>query len=133
MVSSFVLVLMTVGSVAGIVCNFMTIKMHHKIPMPFYLLFPSMAVIIGISTQILLPFAVNVYEVANLLKQGYKKNVHFEGDMKYMKRRVRAIKVLRVYGGLFQFDMFGLKRSTKSTYFDNILSYTINLCLTVDV
>lgn len=106
--------------------------MHDTVPMPLYLVGPSLAVTTLISIKVILPLGINVYEVANLVKQGYQKNLHLSGDIRHMKRRERAIRVLRLYGGLGQFDMYPLKRSTKSTYFNNILNYTINICLAVD-
>jgi hypothetical protein len=53
--------------VIDVVCNFVTLKLYHVLPMPFYLFFPSVSIIIPIIVAVLLPIVVQIYENANKL------------------------------------------------------------------
>ncbi|OXA63308.1 hypothetical protein Fcan01_00074 [Folsomia candida] len=117
--------LMDVGS------NFCTIKLRHVIPMPIYLVAPSISLIAPILIRTLLSVGVKVYEDAALLKRQWQNVVWKQRNMKYMKRKLWTIRVVRMFGEILQFNIFELKRSTKSAYYEAILSYTITTCLSV--
>ncbi len=120
--------------VLDVICNFVTIKLVHVVPMPFYLYFPSVSILIPIIVTILLPILVQIYENSDKLRVKWGQNIHHGSsvsEMKYLKRRLRAINVVRIYGGLFGFSLWEMNNSTKTAYLFEMVNYTVNALLSI--
>lgn len=83
------------------VCNFISLKMYSTIEMPLFLYFPTVSVLTPILIRLMLPMLVDVYENSVKLRAGWNKMLGDEGgDKKYVKKRLKAIQPLKVYGAV---------------------------------
>jgi len=116
--------LLLLGEMVFVSCTYATIKMYDSIPMPFFLVLPSLACAQIIFLQIALPFAANVLEnsKSSLLLLKALKIVHKD---KIWIRTIRATRPPRFNFG----SMFYAKQSTKITCFECWLNDTINILL----
>jgi hypothetical protein len=106
------------GVIIFVLSNYATIKMHSTIPMPFYLVMPSMSIFAAIMISILFPNASDVHESSVEFLRSVKLIV---GRRKYWRKVWRAEKPLAITAGPF----FFAKRSTKTTYFYQCIDFTI--------
>lgn len=79
MLSSFIAALMAVGFILSITFNFVSIKMVGIIPMPFYLFFPSVAILIPVIIDFLLPMAISVHEDCLCMQNKWAKYAAHSG------------------------------------------------------
>jgi hypothetical protein len=125
--------LMLIGFVVGVALNFVSLKMYHAIPMPFYLYFPSVAILILITTEILLKMAVDInINSKKMVRRKWKQVVVNQHDRKYVGRKIRATRVLRLDGWLLGYKIYECTQSTRVSYYEAILIYTINALLSID-
>ncbi|OXA48091.1 hypothetical protein Fcan01_17340 [Folsomia candida] len=125
-------IVMFLGFWFSVSLNFMTMKTYGIVPMPFYAFFPTGSLLTGVLISFMLPMLVDVYENSGEM---YAKWKHLAGrcpDKKYLKRKLRATRVVRIYGGINGYNFYVCKKSTKLTYYGWILSYTISALLSVD-
>lgn len=125
--------LMTVGLSCSVMFNFFTIGLHRAIPFPLYLYFPSVAGMIPFVIDALLPVAINVYENGCKIKCGWERSIASFSwcNKKWLRRRVRAVRPVRIYAGILGYNFFWLKRETKSTYYSTIVEVTIDALLSM--
>ncbi len=82
----------------------------------------------------LVPIIVNIYENGNDLYMKWGQNCIHHGsfsEMKYLKRRLKAIRVIRVYGGILGYNLYVMNNSLKSAFLFEIINYTINALLSI--
>lgn len=120
--------LMLIGMVLSILCNFASIKLRHSIPMPFFLFFPIVAAIIPIIINALVPTAIQCRSLSEELLHKWRRRLPLPWKS-LMKRKLAASKPIIFYAGLFGFHFFPLKKDTKSTYYDTISNFTISAIL----
>lgn len=131
-INSCILVLMGFAFVFCVAANFISIKMYDTVPMPLYLYFPSISVLMPGMIKILLPMAIKIYEGAKVLNGKWKVLASFcKEDVKYLRRKLRATKILQVYGGIFGFRFYHCRNSTMSDYAYVIMDYTISALFAV--
>jgi hypothetical protein len=106
------------GQSVLVLSNYATIKMHDRIPMPFYLVMPFLSVFIVVLISVLFPAASDVHEGS----LEFLRSVHLiVGRSKYWRKVWRAERPLRFnVGGLFR-----AKRSTKTTFFYQCIDFTV--------
>ncbi|OXA37884.1 hypothetical protein Fcan01_27329 [Folsomia candida] len=133
-VSALIAIIMLAGFLLSILFNFTTIKMYHVIPMPLYLFFPAVGILIPMIIQVMLPMLIEVYEGEVLLHRRWRCALWLRhGNIKYLKRRLTGVKVLRMYAGIKCHLFYFVKKSTKATYYYAIWSYTISAMLSIRV
>jgi hypothetical protein len=110
--------LLLFGVIIFVLSNYATIKMHNTIPMPFYLVMPSMSIFAAIMISILFPNASDVHESSVEFLRSVNLIV---GRSKYWRKVWRAEKPLGITAG----PLFFAKRSTKTTYFSQCIDFTI--------
>jgi hypothetical protein len=133
-ISSTCITAMSGVFIIDVVCNFVTLKLYHVIPMPFYLYFPSVSVVLPILIMTLVPIIVNTYENGNDLRIKWGQNCIHHGsisEMKYLKRRLKGIRVVRVYGGILGYNLYVMNNSLKAAFLFEIINYTINALLSI--
>jgi hypothetical protein len=107
--------------------------MHHIIPMPLYLYFPSVSILIPITIHFMLPMGIDVHTIAHeMVVKRWGRELCRRGANKYVLRRIKATRVIRVHGGFLGFKVYDLTKTTKATYYEAILIYTINALLAID-
>ncbi|OXA53901.1 hypothetical protein Fcan01_11479 [Folsomia candida] len=131
-VSSGILIVMFLGFSFSVALNFMTMKTYGIIPMPFYAFFPSGSILIAVLISFMLPMLVDLFENCGEMYARWKCLVAGNVDKKYLRRKLKATRVVRLYGGMFGYNIYICKRSTKLAYYGWILSYTITALLSVD-
>jgi hypothetical protein len=110
--------LLLFGVIIFVLSNYATIKMHNTIPMPFYLVMPSMSIFTVIMISVLFPNASDVHESSVEFLRSVNLIV---GRSKYWRKVWRAEKPLAITAGPF----FFAKRSTKTTFFYQCIDFTI--------
>lgn len=121
--------LMGAGFLLNIALNYVTIKLHHVVPMPMYLWFPTVSVLIPILIGILLPMMINVYENSKEAQNEWKWHSSKSSDLKYLQRRLKGTRPLRMQAGIGGYNLYFFKQSTKVTFYTAIIDYTINALL----
>jgi hypothetical protein len=107
------------GLTIFVLTNYATIKMHSTIPMPFYLLMPTLSIFAVIMISILFPNASHVHESSLEFLRSINLIV---GGSKYWRKVWRAQRPLSIFAGPF----FPAKRSTKTTFFYQCIDFTVN-------
>lgn len=121
------------GILISVVFNFVTLKMYRFVPMPLYLFFPMVSILIPVIIWTLLPQGINIYEASVMIRSRWERLAIISLDKKYLTRRIQAVKSLQLYAGLAGFNFFRLQKSTKSTLFWYIASYTVTALLSIKV
>lgn len=127
--ATIVALLMGLGLILCILFNFVSIKLYNVVPMPLYLCFPPVAVVIPLIIDTLLPFGISVNDKADKLKIKWGRKLVSSSDLKYIRRRVLAINPLHIPCGILGFKFFKLTKSIKVWFYDQILNYTITALL----
>ncbi|OXA49359.1 hypothetical protein Fcan01_15641 [Folsomia candida] len=125
--------LMGVGLMLEVVVNFITLKMIHIIPMPLYLVCPSLAILIPAIIHLLLPMAVDIHGKTGKVIEKWRRHAVISLDKKYLTRRLRSTKPLKFSAGLFGFNFYPIVRNTKATYYGAIIYYSTTALLSVKV
>jgi hypothetical protein len=111
------------GLIILVLSNYATIKMHDRIPMPFYLVMPFLSLFVVLLIMALFPAGCDIYEDST---QFLRLMRYVVGKDKYWRKVWKAERA--VY---FQFGCFFAKRSTKTTFLCQCIDFTINaLCIT---
>lgn len=122
-------ILMGLGLILCVLFNFVTLKLYNIIPMPLYLYFPSVAIIIPFIIDTLLPLGIRVNEKTARLKTKWGKQLDLCSDRKYLQRRLRAIKPLRFDCRVAGYNLLQLVKPTKAWFYMQIMNYTISALL----
>lgn len=123
--------LLSAISAATLLFNFTTIKMYNEIPMPSYLVCPIGMILSLLCTLWTLPMAVAVHEDSKVLLRRWKFHARLFPNKRMVLRQLKAIQPLGFKLGLFSYNFFILKKSTKSSYFDFISNLTISVLLSM--
>lgn len=125
----------TLGMIAVVfvVFNFVSLKMYQIIPMPLYMFFPSVSVVIPGMICMILPVVVDVYESDAEVVAQWKYSCRRSSDIKLLSRQVRATKVLRINGGMLGFTLCQFTKGVKASYFFEVVNYTITAIMSVPV
>ncbi|OXA47368.1 Uncharacterized protein YsdA, partial [Folsomia candida] len=75
-------IMMGLGLLMSVVYNFVTIRLYSVIPMPLYLYFPSVSVLIPVIIEALLPFGIRLNEKAVQLRNKWDRELERCGDRK---------------------------------------------------
>lgn len=123
---------MLLGAIISVGVNFISIKMLHLIPMPLNLTFPTVAVITPCLFSVMLPMLTDLYEMDRKVHSDWNYYLSRSPELKLLKRKLRATKVIRYYAGIFGFTVYQLKRKVKSECYFAIANYTITALLYID-
>jgi hypothetical protein len=120
--------------------NFTALKLYEILPIYIYLPFPIVAVIILTAFDFVLPVTAKVNEIStgilvkwsvdvlNVFKEDANTSKRF---LLYKRKIVSSISPIRVFAGIGGNNFFWFMKSTKITFYDNIVTHTINLLLNV--
>lgn len=129
--SSAIILCMTSAFVCGICCNFVTLKLYDKLPMTIYLTLLTTSVFLQLTTKLMLTLIIDVYEKGKVLRGKWLLELGKVNNIKYFKRKLASERAVALYGGLVGFNVYKLDKGVKPTYYFEIASYTITLCLSV--
>lgn len=124
---------MATGFVSIVLFNFVALKMYGVIQMPFYLFYPICSAVTATAIQILLPRMISVYEDSQELIQRWKGSLRqcHVSELKYMTRKLEAVRLVKLHGGLLGFNIYALSKATRSGFNFEMLNYTITALLAV--
>jgi hypothetical protein len=114
------------GELILVITSYATIRMRPFIPMPFYLSIPLLCVCDVVFGIVFFPKASNVYDSS----VGFLNSIRFvlgrRSNNKYSRKVWIAEKPLCIRFG----PLFFAKRSTKTTFFQSCMDFTVNALLT---
>lgn len=122
-------ILMGVALLLCVLFNYVSIKLYSFIPMPLYLCFPSVAALILLLINCLLPLGINVNEKTVKLKEKWERHLARCRDRGYQRRILIAIKPLCVICGVAGFNVLKLVKGIRVWFYSQIFNYTISALL----
>ncbi|OXA43295.1 hypothetical protein Fcan01_22060 [Folsomia candida] len=125
--------MMLIGFMTGVILSFISLKMYGIIPTVVYLYCPSLLTVLYVLISILLNMVINVYEDGRVLYVKWLWVLARSGDKAYVGRKLRAIQIPRIYGGLMGFNLYQCTAQTKTVYYEAILSYTITALMSINL
>lgn len=127
---------LSAGFVICVGFNFVTIKLYRIIPMPLFAFYPMGAVLVSVVIAVVLPIVIEVYESSKPLGEKWElqlaSSVKME-EVKWIRKRIRSIRPLKVFAGLFGTNFFFLEMATKGSYYASIVDYTISALLSINI
>lgn len=130
--------LMFVGLGFGVVSNYVTITLRSHMPPAMYYAYPVISVAIFIIIYLSLPFGIQTTVQSMECIRLRMDDVASKGSVTSVQRKIwikelRALKELRLGGGLFGYTLYKLKRSTAIAYYRTHLDYTITSLLSIKI
>ncbi|OXA46053.1 hypothetical protein Fcan01_19216 [Folsomia candida] len=133
-ISTIIALAMGLACVIEVCTIFLAIKGRAVVPAAIYPIFPSLGFAIPVVSYTLLGDAVNVGETTRRLKTACNNHIAMRKDtVGYMKRRIRAVKVAQLSGGIFSYTLFFLNKCTKAMFYWSMLYYTNVACLSISL
>lgn len=124
--------LMALSQMLAAICIIATIRMRGVIPMPLYLIFPTIAVFVPILVLMLLPRASNCYDKSVILLLSWRDVTSWDcarkGGMcesRARKKATGALRPYRVYASMAGVKLYMMKRSTKATFLHSCMDATV--------
>lgn len=121
------------GTLVSVLVNFVTLKLHHVIPLPMYLIFCTMSMLIPCVFAVMLPMTIDIFVNDTRVHDKMKYYCHQSWNIKLLSRQIKGTKVLRAYSGLFSNTLYALKQHVKPRYFYETIYYTITALLSIPV
>jgi hypothetical protein len=126
-----------VGMAAGLVSialeNFVTVRMLHILPMPYFLMFPILMIVELFVLSFGISLGIFVFECSSDFKAKWRPKLGVRPIVrKYWKMKVEAMQPLKIHGEWNGFNLFVLKKSTLATYWYAVMinfSVTAILCI----
>jgi len=112
------------GGVCIILSNFTTIKLHHAIPLPHFLLFPCMSILCPIFGSKALKVGSQAYEISKSFKRKWLNS-------KYWKRKCLTLVPVPFNVGVNDFILCRIDRGTSPHYWYEILYYSVTAILSI--
>lgn len=123
----------TMLQIFGIFGFFSTIGMRPPvIPFPFYFLCPLTLVAAFLLFYIFLTPACSSYELVLNFQRELKRRplaISKGKPRKILAMRIASLRIISANAGLFDYRFFPLRKSTKGTFLENMISFTITLLL----
>ncbi|OXA41576.1 hypothetical protein Fcan01_23760 [Folsomia candida] len=121
------------GLANGILSNFVSLKFYSTLPIWLYVIFPCVAVMVIIIAHVALNYLHNVADYSGKLLRNLDLFTLSQPQkgLKKTRKELRSLNVLTLSPILAGHKFLMYKRSTKTTYLVVMVTYTINLLLTV--
>lgn len=132
LISLFATLLLSMAFSIIVFCNYAAIKLHHRIPMPFYLFFPATAIIVPICVVKILPKGGYIFNATQKILRMWRRHVSVNGGGYVRKAVLREVKALRpctFYAGLGDTKFFGIKKQTVLEFMGSVMDYTVDIVL----
>ncbi|OXA44386.1 hypothetical protein Fcan01_20859 [Folsomia candida] len=97
----------------SVLLNFISLNLYGIIPPSIFPYFPVAALFVGGCIRLLLPLLVDLYEECLVLQARWRYLLSGSDDKKYLKRKLRSLRSVAVYGGILGYNLYKCKRSTK--------------------
>lgn len=99
-----------------VVANNTWIRLRKEIPMPIYIYFPTMGLLAPVIMQVILLSLVAINDATNKIFMKCKFNIVRSNEMKYVRRRLRSMQPICVYGGIMGSNLFKCCNSNSFEY-----------------
>jgi hypothetical protein len=108
----------------------MSLKLHGRIELVMYLMYPSITIITLSVIKIIVGLAESVHEGAALVVRNFREIQRSRsGSGNYFGRKVRSLRVPRICFGINSHNFFFVDGGTKTVYYRMIVEYVINALL----
>ncbi|OXA42142.1 hypothetical protein Fcan01_23249 [Folsomia candida] len=125
--------MLSIGFGFTVMCNFTTVRMLGVIRMPFYLFFPTAALVAMAAIGILLPYGIASWERSGKLLAGWRVRLRVKWGIfmrRYCEQTVKGLRPIGLRAGMGEFNFFVFKKSTKSSYYVAVMDKTIEALMT---
>lgn len=130
---TMVLFLMSCSFMTSVISNFCVVKLFHVMTIYVYVFIPFISATYLFLIHTTFPLAIQIYKsstkILDDLKRSQMHRRYYGG--RYLTKKLRAMRPLTLYAGFNDYRMFRLQNSTKSTFYNSILLYTINSIISV--
>ncbi|OXA40224.1 hypothetical protein Fcan01_24933 [Folsomia candida] len=117
----------------SVVFNFISLKMYPFVDTSIYVYAPLIAGIVLVGMEIMVPLCTKIYQDCKEIHATWRRGmVGVKNDAKYLRKKLRSIQVIALYGGINSYNFYKCKKSTKSTYFGAVIDYTMTATLSID-
>lgn len=116
---------------ACIIFNFTTIKLYSVIPTEIYFIALSASIMTPVVTKTMLPLVLDIYENGKSLRDKWNYVLSMSQNKKYLKRKLKSIKIICLYGELFGVKLYKCQKSIKLGFYSATLIYTVNALLSI--
>ena len=99
-------ILMLIGTLVCVCCNYITVKLHRVIQMPFLPFFPIVGIITPIIISATLPFTIKCNTMSEDLIDKWNKTCMLVSCKGLLKRKLRATRPLTFTAGFLNFNFF---------------------------
>lgn len=124
--SNTICVVLGSGFVISVAATFSTIRLHHVIPMPFFLLCPATSGLLGLILVLLFEMTIAPHNAAKELMKKWKLAILRSHEKKYLETKLTSIRVILWTVRIGNLRIFNLKNSTRTLYYTTIADTTIN-------
>lgn len=128
-----VALVMLIGIIGTVQCNFVALKMHRVIHLPLYLVFPTFGVLLPIIAMIMMPLMIAIFERTKELRRRWQYLLLLCKLKGYVLRKIRATRHIGIYGGLMHNNFYICKKSTQTTYLSVMVYYTITALISITI
>jgi hypothetical protein len=118
-----------------VISGFVTIRMSHSVPMPYYLLFPCLCVAMFVFNFVWFPYGVKVNDKFRDIKRNWHHRINEfpHAKRKLILKKLMGIKVGAVAIMLSDYTFSVFDRETQAGCFKRSLEYLITACLSIPV
>lgn len=124
-------ILIWTGSVLWVTVNFVSMKLYSVLPLFLYFFFFVLAIVCPVIVSQTLPYATNCHDHSKKLLWSWKISTVTGTNKKYLLRKIASLQPVRLCASIAGFNLFVVQNSTKSTYYNVIILYTINAVISV--
>lgn len=137
------LTLLGFGMMLSTFANYVTLRCYDLFPLPVYLFYPFISIIVGIVFYLVLPLTHSVTDDSVRLLRSFRIGLAAKGNggcagkfkgcearvKKYMRRKIRSIQSLKLYAGIAGSKLFCMNKETKREWYEHGIDCTINLLI----
>jgi len=137
------LFVMAGGGICMILSNFTTVKLYRDIPMPLFLLFPTLAILCPVFGLLGIKVGSQCYEISKTFKRAWSRHflsrdrnlmmLNGKSVFTFWKRKVSTLVPAAFNMGINDTVFCKLERSTSPNYWYEILSHSISAILSIQV
>jgi hypothetical protein len=122
------------GIVVEILTVFATIRMTNVAKdssLMIYVVFPFAAVLTAHLFHVAIPDVVAILETSQSLLNGWKRKMEVVPDKKYVRRKLRGMRLAKLSAGIASYTFFSFDNSTKAAVFWVVMDYVVTALLSI--
>lgn len=122
------LYLVKICSSAIVLCNYLTLKMYNSVPINIYVFAPTLTILLVIVLNISLRYAYQMSDMTENLVKVWG-HVGARGGNKWVARRAKGMTPVRVYAGVWGYNLFQLDKDYMSQFNADVVDGTFAMLI----